>query len=331
VHDLNNTSDYDFSRSISCSHHTNSLLLFDWRTLAVIQAFACLAISIFVNLALLQTPELYGLRPDETGPTPASQKCLAAPAHEVDGLELDGASDGVSASKDDSASSSGPEPPNHICPHSGGQVDAAAACKDELGAPDSDPTANQNLEGLTVRESLRRPIFWLIILSIFFIDVLWGGFNLHFVSVLEDQGLGRTSGASTFLATSIAAALSSLLCGPFFDRLPVGMKVRNLCFSALLPLFFLAEFKLYCSIEASPLPLVAGCLHWFVSATAPPSRCNLRGLFQASIYMLASPNLAWLIGVFYGVLDSFSFIGVGVAMSDSFGRAHLAKLMSITR
>ncbi len=30
------------------------------------------------------------------------------------------------------------------------------------------------------------------------------------------------------------------------------------------------------------------------------------------------------------MLDSFSFIGVGVAISDSFGRAHLAQLMSIT-
>jgi hypothetical protein len=52
---------------------------------------------------------------------------------------------------------------------------------------------------------------------------------------------------------------------------------------------------------------------------------------QASIYLVASPRHAWLIGVFYGILDSFSFIGVGVAMSDSFGRAHLAQLMSITR
>ena len=52
---------------------------------------------------------------------------------------------------------------------------------------------------------------------------------------------------------------------------------------------------------------------------------------QASIYLVTNPVNAWLIGVFYGVLDSFSFIGVGVAMSDSFGRAHLAELMSITR
>ena len=58
---------------------------------------------------------------------------------------------------------------------------------------------------------------------------------------------------------------------------------------------------------------------------------TLTRCLQASIYLVTSPRLTWLIGVFYGVLDSFSVIGVGVAMSDSFGRAHLAQLMAITR
>jgi hypothetical protein len=300
--------------------------------LAVIQALACFAISIFVNLALLQNPELYGLCPDGDGSTPSPQIGLTASAQEQDCVALDGLTDSRTAFTDKSACSNGPEPPVDVGLRSEGQADAAEACTDELQEQGSDPSANQKLEGLTVRESIRRPIFWLIVLSIFFIDVLWGGFNLHFVSVLEDQGLGRTSGASTFLATSIAAALSSLLCGPFFDRLPVGMKVRSHTASLCCHLLF---FGLVNSVAAS---WYCRC-HWMWGAHIgllpllhpSSSCCTCDDLFQASIYLLTSPRQAWLIGFFYGVLDSFSFIGVGVAMSDSFGRAHLAKLMSITR
>lgn len=207
----------------SVSHRVVSLPLFDWRTLAVIQAFACLAISVFVNLALLQNPELYGLHPDSCEPTVSLHNFAhAAPANDAHAVELHAA---VLCSA--AAGSSATQPPVVATQCSGDNARQAAACKDEAHVPDSEASTHQRLEGLTVRQSLRRPIFWMIVLSIFFIDILWGGFNLHFVSVLEDQGLGRTSGASTFLATSIAAALSSLLCGPFFDRLPVGMKVRN--------------------------------------------------------------------------------------------------------
>ena len=127
----------------------------------------------------------------------------------------------------ESAGSVDAEQPSGVRRRSGEQADAVSTSAQELPGPGSDANALQELEGLTVRQALRRPIVWLIVLSIFFIDVLWGGFNLHFVSVLEDQGLGRTSGASTFMSTSIAAAISSLLCGPFFDRLPLGMKVRT--------------------------------------------------------------------------------------------------------
>ena len=222
-----------FNSTLPCcltqSHRVVSLPLFDWRTLAVIQAFACLAISVFVNLALLQNPELYGLHPDYScDPTVSLQNFgHAAPANDAQAVELN-ASALRSAAAGGPACSSATQPAVDAAQCSGAACkDDAAAWKDDAHVPDSKASAHQRLEGLTVRQSLRRPIFWMIVLSIFFIDVLWGGFNLHFVSVLEDQGLGRTSGASTFLATSIAAALSSLLCGPFFDRLPVGMKVRN--------------------------------------------------------------------------------------------------------
>ncbi len=242
-----------------------SLLLFDWRTLAVIQAFACLSISVFVNLALLQSPELYGLSPDGNCPSPPSHISLTAAAHKQCDVELDGVADSRSAATSHATCSSCPQPTIDADLHSAVQctVPSAGAC--DSHAPGSDPSANHKLEGLTVRESLRRPIFWLIVLSIFFIDVLWGGFNLHFVSVLEDQGLGRTSGASTFLATSIAAALSSLLCGPFFDRLPVGMKVGGIMHQSAAkfllrhpPLFILVEC-FTCVLQHRGIAVATGC------------------------------------------------------------------------
>ena len=169
----------------------------------------------------------------------------------------------------DSASSIGSEQASGVRRRSGEQAFVVAALPDVLHSSGADANAALALEGLTVREALRRPIFWLILLSIFFIDVLWGGFNLHFVSVLEDQGLGRSSGASTFLATSIAAALSSLLCGPFFDRLPAGMKVTTNAFpwhSIKFSVFTLV-FRDRCrSTEVSPWPLVAACSPWYNTA-----------------------------------------------------------------
>ena len=218
------------------SHVTRvtSLPLFDWRTLAVIQAFACLAISCFVNLALLESPELYGLHPDGVVANSASQQTGHNAANSAtEGAELQDVAQGSCAGECDSTLIGGSEQASGIRRRSGEEGDAVPAISDESCASGSGAGVAIELEGLTVRQALRRPIFWLILLSIFFIDVLWGGFNLHFISVLEDQGLGRTSGASTFLATSVAAALSSLLCGPFFDRLPVGLKVRNLSLSKL--------------------------------------------------------------------------------------------------
>jgi hypothetical protein len=161
-----------------------SLPLFDWRTLAVIQAFACFAISCFVNITLLENPELYKLHPD--GDDPASTCLQAGRDAARSGTEAEELQDlGVSGS----TGFSGSEPASGVRRRSGEHADATAALADGSNPPGHDATATaaHELEGLTVRQALRRPIFWLIILSIFFIDVLWGGFNLHFVSVLEDQ------------------------------------------------------------------------------------------------------------------------------------------------
>jgi hypothetical protein len=183
---------------------------------------------LFVSLSLLQNPERYGLNPDGDLSTSHSRHIVHPPANsEFEGEELvDTATRCPVVESDDTAASLTAEQtgrPKHL---SGVQADAASANSDASHGLGVCANSSNELEGLTLKEALKRPIFWLILLSIFFIDVLWGGFNLHFVSVLEDQGLGRNSGASTFLATSIAAALSSLLCGPFFDRLPVGLKVN---------------------------------------------------------------------------------------------------------
>jgi hypothetical protein len=233
--------------------HVISIPLFDWQTLAGIQAAACLAISAFVNLALLQNPEKYGLHLD--GDTPSCPPLATSqddPRTEKEGVELQTKSSSVA--EGESAGFVGEEQQSSVRRRSGEHADAVstAAQTQESHAAGSDASAPQELEGLTVREALRRPIFWLIVLSIFFIDVLWGGFNLHFVSVLEDQGLGRTSGASTFMATSIAAAISSLLCGPFFDRMPLGMKVRMRAqFSAIFSRHFQSHVGLILRCTAS--------------------------------------------------------------------------------
>jgi len=211
---------------LKVTHHI-SLPLFDWRVLAVIQAFACLAISALVTVALLQNPELYGLRPDGDAPSSSPANSLDA-VSEAPGVQLNDMAHGSSVSAADAAGCSVvAEQPGGIRRRSGEQAEATSDDASEAVARDSDANVQPALEGLTVRQALRRPIFYMIVLSIFFIDVLWGGFNLHFTSVLDDQGLGRTSGSGIFLATSIAAAASSLLCGPFFDRLAVGMKVKK--------------------------------------------------------------------------------------------------------
>jgi hypothetical protein len=166
----------------------------------------------------------------------------------------------VSVAAGESAGPVDAEQPCGVRRRSGEQADAVltSAQKELQNAPGSDTNALQELEGLTVREALRRPIFWLIVLSIFFNDVLWGGFNLHFVSVLEDQGLGRTSGASAFMSTSIAAAISSLLCGPFFDRLPLGMKVRTRQISSNNSLFSVACHS-YVTVQHRGIAVATGC------------------------------------------------------------------------
>lgn len=165
----------------------------------------------------------------------------------------------VSVAAGESAGPVDAEQPCGVRRRSGEQADAVStSAQKELHAPGSDTNELQELEGLTVREALRRPIFWLIVLSIFFIDVLWGGFNLHFVSVLEDQGLGRTSGASAFMSTSIAAAISSLLCGPFFDRLPLGMKVRTRQISSNNSLFSVACHS-YVTVQHRGIAVATGC------------------------------------------------------------------------
>ena len=216
---------YQICVSCFARHSSLSLPLFDWRLLAIIQAIACLSISALVTVALLQNPELYGLRPDGEAPNPLPHNSHEA-VSEAAAVQLNDMARGSSVDEGHPDGSSGAEQTSGMRRRSGEQADASSFDAGEADASDSGMNPPSALEGLTVRQALRRPIFWMIVLSIFFIDVLWGGFNLHFTSVLDDQGLGRTSGAGIFLATSIAAAASSLLCGPFFDRLPVGMKVR---------------------------------------------------------------------------------------------------------
>lgn len=72
--------------------------------------------------------------------------------------------------------------------------------------------------GLSFRQALRRPAFWLIFCGIFLVIVGQAGSTVHFIPLLRDRGFPASTAASVISALGISVILGRLLVGYLLDR-----------------------------------------------------------------------------------------------------------------
>jgi cyanate permease len=70
----------------------------------------------------------------------------------------------------------------------------------------------------TLRQALRTPAFWMLLASMIFNSVIWGGFNLHFIPFLTDRGIEPTAAGAMMGAMIFFTAPSRLFSGLAADR-----------------------------------------------------------------------------------------------------------------
>jgi MFS family permease len=106
-------------------------------------------------------------------------------------------------------------------PHDHGDIDAGA----------NTDTSSTNLMhvGLTLKQAMRTPAFWIIAFGLSSLSMLATGIFFHQVSILETQGLTPQQAASVFTVT----AVTMVICMPIFGRLLDRYRTQYL-FSATL-------------------------------------------------------------------------------------------------
>ncbi len=106
-----------------------------------------------------------------------------------------------------------PDGASRRAPSGGASSPGAAA-----GAPDSAPDSVD--VGLTSRQAIRTPAFWIIALSLATFSMLATGLFFHQVSILASLGLSPQVAARVFPVSAITMVLAMPVVGRMLDRLP---------------------------------------------------------------------------------------------------------------
>jgi len=79
--------------------------------------------------------------------------------------------------------------------------------------------SSQAIDGLTLKEALRTPAFYLVTTGWFSIGMLVTTLHFYQISILESQGVARSTAASVFPVSALSMALMMPLVGMLFDRM----------------------------------------------------------------------------------------------------------------
>ena len=168
-------------------------------------------------------PEDVGLRPDG-GPEPEPELAGGPPSEPH--LDLPPGS-GPPASRDDprapaersgepSSASADAEPP--APPRKAGTGSEPAGPDDP--APSPRAAAHPEITGLTLRQALRTPAFWIIAGGLSLIALLMTGLFFHQVAIFQLRGLDTHVATRVFAITALVSVVSAPVLGRIMDRAP---------------------------------------------------------------------------------------------------------------
>lgn len=72
--------------------------------------------------------------------------------------------------------------------------------------------------GLSVKEAVRSPALWMILVSSFIVMAVTQGFSVHLFPILTESGLSRALAAKLMLVSAVAAVIGKLVTGWLLDR-----------------------------------------------------------------------------------------------------------------
>ena len=118
------------------------------------------------------------------------------------------------------------------------QPGEAAADKDPAPPPavgDQGSGGDDDERSRTLEEARREPVFWVLLVIIFLINMSWGGLNAHMKSVCAERGLPSETVSLIYTAIGASSFPGSLLVGWALDRArSVQHKVRLCVITPLL-------------------------------------------------------------------------------------------------
>jgi len=91
---------------------------------------------------------------------------------------------------------------------------------DDLGQGPATPNADSADVGLTVKQAVRTPAFWIIAMTLATFSAVVTGLFFHQVSIFENAGLSPQVAAWTFSISAIVMVLTMPILGHMLDRLP---------------------------------------------------------------------------------------------------------------
>lgn len=91
---------------------------------------------------------------------------------------------------------------------------------DDLGQGSATPDADSADVGLSVKQAVRTPAFWIIAMTLATFSAVVTGLFFHQVSIFESAGLSPQVAAWTFSVSAIVMVLTMPILGHMLDRLP---------------------------------------------------------------------------------------------------------------
>lgn len=163
----------------------------DWRDCWTLQGGVIFIVFMTISFLLLDRPELFGFRPDET---------LDQAGHGVPDIES-------TATYLDALPS-----PTHR---------AGTSNKNRNSTSSNDNRYTEQVEEVNWRwqEAFRTTWFWVVTIGLLFSYVHWSGFNFHYLQIIEETGLPPGSANRVFPVTAAVSVVCSLFAGQQFDRL----------------------------------------------------------------------------------------------------------------
>lgn len=89
-----------------------------------------------------------------------------------------------------------------------------------VGAPKGVSARIIACEGLTVREGIKTPTFWLLVAILFLPGNAYYGVLIHFVPIVSDRGLSREVAATALSFVAVGAIIGQLTASVLLDRVP---------------------------------------------------------------------------------------------------------------